>query len=213
MDGYTLFANAIAGDVDAIAELATIADHPREDDGATILHTECIYGETERVKFMVTEFANKNLLVKEDKYKQTPLHLAAAHGCSEVVEILIDAARRIRPSSATSDDPYNSQSAVEDYLRRTNTFGNTALHYAVYKGDVAAVELLVNADQNDRHIQNKEGCTPMYAAVASGNCDIVKLICKTCTAPSLDGPEGTTALHLAIREFREGMQEYIFMYQ
>ncbi|XP_074339526.1 protein ACCELERATED CELL DEATH 6-like isoform X2 [Apium graveolens] len=205
MDIDTLFAAAIARDSDALEKLATIADHPSEDEeNGTILHIACKDGHTERVKFMVTEFANKSLLVKVNKYKQTPLHFAAGRGYSEVVEILIDAARRIWPSSATADDdPYNSPSAVKDFLRQADSRGNTALHLAVYRGVEASVELLVNADRNDRHIQNHKGETPMYAAVARGQYDIVKLICKTCTAPSLDGPQGTTALHLAIRDFRE----------
>ncbi|KAL8158093.1 hypothetical protein AgCh_002702 [Apium graveolens] len=189
MDLDTLFADALAGDTDAIEKLATLADHRGKDYGETILHVACFYGNKELVNFILTQFADKNLLVKLDSNGNTPLHVAASHGRTEVVEILINAGRSNLPS------------AFEEYLRQAGFIGNTALHYAVYKGEVASVELLVNADQNDRHIQNQEGETPMYAAVARGYYDIVKLICKTCTAPSLDGPQGTTALHAALRQF------------
>ncbi|XP_074339731.1 protein ACCELERATED CELL DEATH 6-like [Apium graveolens] len=204
MDIDALFSAAIAGDTDAKKQMAMIADHVSGPYDRTILHDACIYGNAERVKFMVTEFADENLLVKLDKYENTPLYLAAIWGHTEVVGILIDAARRIWPSPATTDDSGNSPSRVEDFLRQANSFGNTALHYAVCEDDVATVELLVNADRNDRHIQNQQGETPMYAAVERGHYDIVKLICKICTAPSLDGPQGTTALHLAIRKFHQG---------
>ncbi|XP_074374830.1 uncharacterized protein LOC141715252 [Apium graveolens] len=141
------------------------------------------------------------LLIKVDKDKQTALHHAARSGHIEVVEILIDAARRIWPSSATTDDPSNSPSHFEDFLRRADYKGNTALHEAVRSGAVATVERLVNADPNDRHTQNWDGETPMYDAVQRRHYDIVKMMCKTCTAPSLDGPKGHSALHAAIEEF------------
>lgn len=195
MDIDTLFKDAIAGDTDATAKLAKIADDLSKDDERTILHTACMDGNTERVKFILTKLANKNLLVKVDKHKQTALHLAAARGYTEVVEILVDAATRNLPSSAT-----------EDFLRQANFMGNTALHQAVTSNNVATVERLVKADPDDRHIQNRGGFTPVYLATKLGHNDVVRIICNSCTAPSLDGPEGITALHAAISQLNEGMQ-------
>ncbi|XP_074382109.1 uncharacterized protein LOC141724020 [Apium graveolens] len=202
METNTLFAKAIAGDADAISQLEIIADQLSNDD-RTILHIACMAEKTEQVQFILTKFANKkNLLVKLDKYKQTALHLAAARGHTEVVEILIDAARRSLSSSDT-DDPHSPVNHVEDFFRQANYMGNTALHQAVTSNNVATVEQLVKADPNDRHIQNLGGFTPVYLAAKSGYNDIVKIICNTCTAPSLIGPEGTTALHAAISQLHE----------
>lgn len=40
----------------------------------TILHTESEHGNTENVRFIVQEFANKNNLNRLDTFRQTALH-------------------------------------------------------------------------------------------------------------------------------------------
>lgn len=70
------------------------------------------------------------------------------------------------------------------------------MHVAVKRRNVAIVKLLVEADPTDTHFQNDDGKTPMFIAVDEGYDDIVEIISTTCTAPSLDGPYGRTALRI-----------------
>nr|XP_017233106.1 PREDICTED: serine/threonine-protein phosphatase 6 regulatory ankyrin repeat subunit A-like [Daucus carota subsp. sativus] len=198
------FPDAIAGDANARAALEMEADILNEE-GETILHVEAKKGDTERVRYIVREFANKNLLVKLDRLKQTSLHLAAHHGHTEVVEVLVNAARHLSSSSA-NEDPVGFLNA---FVRQvTAQKRNTALHVAVNKGNVAIVKLLVEADPSGRHFPNDEGKMPIYIAVDKGSYDIIKVICTTCTALCLDGPAGsTTALHAAILNIHRAKEE------
>ncbi|KAL8090974.1 hypothetical protein AgCh_040157 [Apium graveolens] len=193
------FADAISGDPICIAALM-VGDTSNEA-GETILHVESKKGITENIQFILREFSNKNLLDKLDNQKQTALHLAAHHGHTQVAEALLDAASRNLPSSSANDDTHDIITPFQAYIRQANVPNqNTALHLAVLNGDVAIVKLLVKADPNDCHIPNNEGKTPVYIAAEKGCKEIVKEICTTCTALSLDGPGGrTTALHAAIK--------------
>ncbi|XP_074357005.1 uncharacterized protein LOC141696779 isoform X1 [Apium graveolens] len=176
---YALYDAAISGDVDAIADLEMAADELYEDD-RTILHIESEKGNAERVRFILREFANKNLLVKLNMLEQTALHLAVRKGHTEVAEVIIGEARRQLP-----------ETSLQALLREGDLHNDTALHYAVMEKNVAIVKLLVEADPTDTHAQNDDGKTPMYLAVAYGFDDIVEIIFTTCTAPSLNGPNGT----------------------
>ncbi|XP_063942711.1 ankyrin repeat-containing protein NPR4-like isoform X1 [Daucus carota subsp. sativus] len=177
----TLYAAAIAGDADAIAQLATKADRLNLK-GETILHTESRNGNAEHVRFILREFADKNLLSKLCESKYTALSTAIDHGRTEVAGILIDAARQW---------PINS---FQDFLRLGNYWMDTALHIAVTRKNVDVVKLLVEADPSDTHTHNKAGETPMYIAVKAGFNDIAEIISTTCSAPYLYGRYGSSAV-------------------
>nr|XP_017224209.1 PREDICTED: serine/threonine-protein phosphatase 6 regulatory ankyrin repeat subunit B-like [Daucus carota subsp. sativus] len=189
MDRDALFVAAIAGDGDAIAKLDMEADKLDRYE-RTILHTESMNGNTEHVRFILREFANKNLLVKLGNQQENALAWAAYYGHTEVVGLLIEAARDLPPDPITS---------VQAYLRHADQDSETALHAAIKGGSLDAVKLLVEADPTDTHIQNKLGETPMYMAVENGYTEIVEVISKTCKACFLDGPDGSTALHAAVK--------------
>ncbi|XP_074355568.1 uncharacterized protein LOC141695213 [Apium graveolens] len=195
MDGDALYAAAIAGDADAIAELGKKANITLDEQENTILHIESISGNAAHVRLILTEFANKNLLVKLNCQQQTALACAAYLGHTEVVEILIDAARHLPPFSA-NENPHNRDSSFQAFLRQGDKYSDTALHAAVLKGHVDVVKLLVEADPADKHTQNSEGKTPMYIAVEQGFNDIVEIISTTCPALSLDGPDGSSAVRV-----------------
>ncbi|XP_017236814.1 uncharacterized protein LOC108210071 isoform X2 [Daucus carota subsp. sativus] len=188
MDRYAFFVAAIAGDADAIAKLETEADIPNEGE-ETILHVESQNGYTERVRFILKEFAKKYLLSPLDSDEHTALHLAANNGHTEVAEILIDVARHLYPSSDNDNTHKNPRTSIQAFLRQSDLYEDTALHAAVKKGHGPIVKLLVEADPSHTHTQNDEGKTPMYIAVEKGFNDIAEIISTTCTAPSLLGPD------------------------
>ncbi|KAL8118192.1 uncharacterized protein LOC141723618 [Apium graveolens] len=207
------YADAIAGDPISRAALEMEADTPNEA-GETILHVESKKGAIENIRFILSAFANKNLLVRLDNRKQTALSLAAHHGHTKVVDALLSTAKRNLTSSSANDDAQNPVTPFQTYIRQANVREqNTALHLAVLKNDVAIVKLLVKADPNDKHVQNWQGKTPIYIAAEKGFKEIVKEICGTCTALSLDGPGGrATVLHAVIQnigQVKEGASDII----
>ena len=208
MDKDALYVAAISGDADAIAVLEMQADKLSGYYKETILHTESENGNTEHVRFILREFADKNLLVKLNRYKQTALHLALSEGKTEVAEILIDAARHLpTPDSANDNTDDNPVTSFQAFLRQADTDSDTALHIAVSLGHVAIVKLLVEADPSDPHIQNDDGETPIYIAVKKEYYEVVKMICTTRTAPlNLNAPGSrTTLLHILIKNLDQGM--------
>lgn len=203
-DGTKVEASAFPGD-DDIEFHELLAKAEGIDDICTILHSESMSGNAERVRFIVRAYADKNILGKLDSNKETALDVAANCGHADVVEVLIDAARSGLPTSAHDDQI----TCFEDFIRHPNYDSvismNTALHLAVSNGDMAIAKLLIEADPGDTHIQNTKGETPIYLAAKLGYNHMVKMICETCTAPGLAGPHGTTALHAAILMLTEGM--------
>ncbi|XP_063945201.1 uncharacterized protein LOC108212189 [Daucus carota subsp. sativus] len=182
------YAAVSAGDAEAIRSFRIYSSRLT---GRTILHNESMDGNKEHVQLILREFAG--LLVKVDSNKDTALHLAAFYGHAQVVELLIDAARNL---GSAADDPHNPITGFEAFVRHSNNSMNTALHVAVSKGNLAIAKLLVEADPDDAHIQNCNGDSPVNLAARLRSPDMVILICNSCTHPSLDGPDGTTALHL-----------------
>ena len=184
MDRDALYDAAISGDADVIAMLEMKADILNEY-GENILHIESESGNTEHVQFILSKFENKNLLDKQNRFGQTALHLAVGNGHTQVAALIIEAARR--QFQGTS---------FQDFLRQGDQDMDTALHCAVMVKNVDIVKLLVEADPTDTHTQNEMGRTPMYMAVEEEYDEIVELISTTCTAPSLDGPDGSTVVRV-----------------
>lgn len=152
MDKNSLFASATAGDSDAkvmppdhrlnidddgiTVEAAFAGDDDTEfhelianadgiDDICTLLHSESMAGNADRVRYIVMTYADKNILVKLDSNKETALHIAADCGNTEVVEILIDAARSRLPTSA-HEDPHHPITCFEDFIRHPNEYRVTS---------------------------------------------------------------------------------------
>lgn len=171
----------------------------------TILRTElATYGNTEKALSILKEHASdSSFLFSRDSNGETALYIAAYYGHTEVVKVLIDTVRNL-PSAP---EPFwkSVTSPSISFIRIANSSRNTALHIAVSNHNVDIVKLLIEADPWDGHIQNNAGDSPVYLAAKRGYNDIVKLICKTCPAASLEGPDKRTALHAAIARLHEGM--------
>ena len=201
---HDMYEKAMHGDATAMSELKKEADE-LEKVGNTILCNLDVYihGDTERVRFILREFADRNILVKPSSFNDTALSLAACCGHTKVVEVLIEAATNF-PWASAADNPITP---LQAFVRQPDKYSTTALHCAVRYGSVGYVDivkLLVKADPSDRHIPDEEGKTPIYWAAERGLKDIMEVICTTSVAQSLEGP-GTTALHALIKENRQGV--------
>jgi ankyrin repeat protein len=79
--------------------------------------------------------------------------------------------------------------------------GETPLHWAVYRGDEAAVEKLI-ASGADVRARTREGVTPLAMACLYGDVAIVDRLLKAGADPRERGPNGETLLMFAARNGR-----------
>lgn len=136
-------------------------------------------------------------LVNEDG--NTPLHVAAKIGCSEIAQLLVDNGR---DSEGHHELPCLD---LQNILRTVNRVGDTALHVAVRSGHFDVVDLLVRADVELCTFANLEGQTPVFLAVEGGFFDIAHLIlCASRTSPPSKTSHGMTALHAALIRTHHG---------
>ncbi|KAL6325848.1 hypothetical protein AAG906_030995 [Vitis piasezkii] len=163
---------------------------------------------------------NPELLSQANMKGDTPLHTASRTGCLGMVELFISC------SKALSDDIEN---APRNLLRRVNQEGDTALHVAVRNGHLDTplhaavkydhldvVKLLVKADIELLHMDNKANESPLYLAVERGLFDFTKYMLNKCPKCSHRGTKGMTALHEAVVQTHQGnvfaivFQEYMY---
>ena len=78
-----------------------------------------------------------------------------------------------------------------------NTFGDTALHVAIFQKNLSVVKLLLDYgfDPNARAIQN--GYTPLHNAVAANNAAAAKLLLQYRADKSIKNLDGLTPLDMA----------------
>jgi ankyrin repeat protein len=76
--------------------------------------------------------------------------------------------------------------------------GSTALHWAVYRGDVAEVQRLIR-EKADVSAANRYGATPMSIAAEAGNAPIIRLLLKAGADADSPTAEGQTALMAVAR--------------
>ena len=151
---------------------------------------------------------NPGLLSEANMKGDTPLHTASRTGCLGMVELFISC------SEALCDDIEN---APRNLLRMVNQEGDTALHVAVRNGhlDTAlhaavkydhldVVKLLVKADIELLHMDNKANESPLYLAVERGLFDFTKYMLNKCPKCSHRGTKGLTALHAAVVRTHQG---------
>lgn len=76
--------------------------------------------------------------------------------------------------------------------------GSTALHWAVYRGDVAKVKRLIEAGA-DVTLATSYGVTPLQLAAERGDPELVRLLLKAGADPESPNAEGQTALMTVAR--------------
>ncbi|BBH01546.1 ankyrin repeat family protein [Prunus dulcis] len=137
-----------------------------------------------------------------NKKDDTPLHVASRVGCHEIVELLIQHAKkklhrmeRGDEESGPADGEYHNK-----LLRVTNSDNDTALHLAVRYNHEKVVILLMEADPQLCCITNKAEESPLFLAVRKRSPSIAHRILQAYDSdisPSFQGTNGLTALHVA----------------
>uniref|UniRef100_A0A8C4J4B4 Ankyrin 1 n=1 Tax=Dromaius novaehollandiae TaxID=8790 RepID=A0A8C4J4B4_DRONO len=111
---------------------------------------------------------------------ETPLHMAARAGHTDVAKYLLQNKDGANPNLAT-------------------TKGFTPLHVAAKYGKVDVAELLLARDAHP-NAAGKNGLTPLHVAVHHNNLEIVKLLLPKGSSPHSSAWNGYTPLHIAAKQ-------------
>ncbi|XP_077867211.1 uncharacterized protein LOC100372378 [Saccoglossus kowalevskii] len=152
--------------------------------GLGLIHCGALRGHLNVVKYVVEQLMedepmNPDSIIKlddkEEKGGRTPLHLAAEHGKSEVLEYLLGAG------------------ADKDAL---STDGSSALHFAAKGGHEDCVTLLIKngADIDER---DNEGRTALHVGAEEGHPHIVELLIRSNAEINAETSKEMSPIHLA----------------
>ena len=86
--------------------------------------------------------------------------------------------------------------------------GGTPLHAATFRGDKAAVELLLSKGA-DVNAQKKDGWTALHFAAVNGRADIAQLLLKKGATVDAKKTDGGTPLHAAVMEGHKDIVELL----
>ena len=143
------------------------------------------------------------LLCQANVKDETPLHIAARYGHADIVEVLIEHAKRRQqyPESEVKvliDPESGVDKAVKEMLKMKNKENETAMHEAVRNNHLEVVKLLVENGEDISYSANDAGETPLYMAVERNYREVVLHILENCKSLTHDGPLGGTTLHAAV---------------
>ncbi|KAH9742674.1 ANK REP REGION domain-containing protein [Citrus sinensis] len=140
-----------------------------------------------------------SLLLQVNAKGETPLHVAAKFGHSDIVRFLVE---RAKLPQHENEELESGVGAAWQMIRMANNEKNTALHEAACCENVDVVKILTKEDPDYPYSANNYGKTPLYMAAESSSSDMVLALLEKSTPVSHEGPNGKTALHAAAMEFR-----------
>ncbi|KAK2990404.1 hypothetical protein RJ640_001736, partial [Escallonia rubra] len=197
----SLYQAAMEGKVDIILQDRTKLEHQLTPNKNTVLHIAAMFGNTECANEVLRY--SPSLSSRVNIQGDTPLHIAARNGYSDVVQELVKCTTRLDKETV---------GAGKEMLRMLNKENDTPLHEAVRNCHFVVVQLLVKEDPDFSCPANNAEETPLYLASEKGYDDFVSLILETCTEPAYSGPyvwkpflvketdvHGWTPLHFAAR--------------
>jgi len=99
-----------------------------------------------------------------------------------------------------------------DQVNNATQEGRTALHIAVYRGQVNMVELLL-AHKADLRAKDNYGRTPLHEAIVSGSKDVVGLLLARKADVNARDKQGGTPLHWAVGRDNTALVMLLLVYK
>ncbi|KAK2969268.1 hypothetical protein RJ640_021987 [Escallonia rubra] len=168
----SLYRAAIGGNVYIIRQHRMNLEDQLTPNNNTVLHVAVMFGNTACAKEVIRY--SPSLSCRVNIQGDTPLHIAARNGCSDIVVALVKCTREMH-------------GAGKEMLRMQNKENDTPLHEAVRNGRFDVVKLLVKEDPDFSYPTNNAEETPLYLASEKGYDELVSLILETCTEPAYCG--------------------------
>jgi ankyrin repeat protein len=185
------------------------------------LHETCLFGlHSTTVKLLESE-TNVNVL---DSEQRTPLHYAAQHGHSGLVQTLLqNQSINVNASDSRGGTPLHYASSgghtdtVKVLLRHQSIQinlrdkdGRSPLHLAIREGQEAIVHLLQDRPDIDVNVPDLIQRTPLHLATYFGQTQIAQaLLQQRSIQINLQDEDGSTALHLAVKEKCEAIVQLL----
>lgn len=176
--------------------------------GNALLHFVCEEGSIDFLEVLLNcEECDLNIA---DSHGMTALHIAAAMGYTEIMELLILKDCDINVCDSNNQTPLCL--AIQNYQKPCvelliscgcdidicNLDGQTSLHIACITGNVDIVEIILNTNRCDIDKSDKNRNSPLAIACAHGSKDIVKrLILRKCHINNVN-IVGLSPLHIAV---------------
>ncbi|XP_067653124.1 ankyrin-3-like [Haliotis asinina] len=183
-----LMSAALFGKMDVYCFLMKIgADMSQEnDDGENILHMACQGGNVKIVKYILTQ--NIVDINGNDDNKMTPFLLAAYHGNSDVLELLVQ----------------KGANTLAVNRKRRNS-----LHLSCTGGHVDAAKYVLNQTSVDINSKDCEEMTPVMLAASHGKSEVFDILMKKGADLSVTDENGDNILHCSCRGGNVEIVNYI----
>lgn len=202
--GTALHVAAIHGDIEAGQILLKAGADPNMKDefGYTPLHSAALHGHLEFVKLLLDHGASKDVV---NKSGETPARLAKGKlkelfGPEPEEDYSLQAqARRILDEMADLPDFDNIELLN---VNSRGTLGDTPLHVAAVRGDIACARVLLEAGANP-NIKGEYGYTPLHNAATHGHLGLAKLLIEHGALKDVLNDDGETPAQLAIWGLKE----------
>lgn len=152
------------------------------------IHDAAAEGDLARVSAILAERPDAGQ--EKDERNDTPLHLAAVNGHTEVVDLLLDSGVPVwigdnEESSALDVASTRGHVDVVEFLiarganvRRHDMNGMTALHFAAYNGQAEVARILIDRGA-DVGYQTRSGSTPLHGAAYNGSIPVLELLLES----------------------------------
>ncbi|KAK1142132.1 ankyrin repeat and death domain-containing protein 1A-like isoform X1 [Acipenser oxyrinchus oxyrinchus] len=148
-------------------------------DGMNIMHCASLNNNTAIVKYIIDDLQMKQL-DKPGKSNKKPFHLAAEHGCLEMVEMMMGEEYNLSTKEKDQDD-------------------NTALHLAAKNGHIEVIKLLLDSFEEERNEVNEvgefAGKTALYLASEGGYYECVEVLLEAGCDVNIVTKNGNNVLH------------------